>query len=96
MQAAGGGVAAAAGNNDFAMLKAGDNIIIAGIAFQVGTMVVCAFFAVVFFWRVFKHGDGFSGEKNLDVSPIVPKWMPFIVGAEVFAYLTVLIRCIYR
>ncbi|CAI7643579.1 unnamed protein product [Penicillium discolor] len=96
LQAAGGGVAAAAGNDDFAMLKAGDNIIIAGIAFQVGTMAVCGFFAVVFFWRVFKRGDGFSGEKNLDVSPIAPKWMPFIVGAEAFAYLTVLIRCIYR
>ncbi|KAJ5169966.1 RTA-like protein [Penicillium coprophilum] len=98
LQAAGGGVAAAAGKNDMKMLDAGDNIIIAGIAFQVATMVVCAFFAIVFFWRVFKSGDGFSGEKNLDtgVSPIVPKWMPFIVGAEIFAYVTVLIRCIYR
>ncbi|CAI7643774.1 unnamed protein product [Penicillium glandicola] len=98
LQAAGGGVAAAAGKTDVAMLKAGDNIIIAGIAFQVATMVVCGFFAVIFFWRVFKRGDGFSGEKNLDtgVSPIFPKWMPFVVGAEVFAYFTVLIRCIYR
>ncbi|KAJ6189921.1 hypothetical protein N7519_004829 [Penicillium mononematosum] len=96
LQAAGGGVAAAAGHTDFEMLKAGDNIIIAGIAFQVATMAVCGFFAVVFFWRVFKRGDGFSGEKNLDVSPIVPKWMPFVVGAEVFAYFTVLTRCIYR
>ncbi|KAI2730116.1 hypothetical protein CBS147332_1968 [Penicillium roqueforti] len=95
LQAAGGGVAAAAGNDDFQMLKAGDNIIIAGIAFQVGTMVVCGFFATVFFWRVFKHGDGFAGEKNLD-APIISKWLPFVVGAEVFAYVTVLIRCIYR
>lgn len=96
LQAAGGGVAAAAGNTNFELLKAGDDIIIAGIAFQVATMTVCGFFAVVFFWRVFKRGDGFSGEKNLDFSPIVPKWMPFVVGAEVFAYFTVLIRCIYR
>ncbi|KAJ6080499.1 hypothetical protein N7467_010252 [Penicillium canescens] len=98
LQAAGGGVAAAAGNDDMAMLKAGDDIIIAGIAFQVGTMVVCGAFALIFFWRVFKHGDGFAGEKNLDtgLSAITPKWMPYIIGAEVFAYFTVLIRCIYR
>ncbi|CAG8928153.1 unnamed protein product [Penicillium salamii] len=98
LQAAGGGVAAAAGNDDMDMLKAGDNIIIAGIAFQVATMAVCGVFAVVFFVRLFKRGDGFAGEKSLDtgLSTIVPKWMPFVVGAEVFAYFTVLIRCIYR
>lgn len=98
LQAAGGGVAAAAGNTDLDMLKAGDNIIIAGIAFQVATMAVCGIFAVIFFVRVFKRGDGFAGEKSLDtgLSTIVPKWMPFVVGAEIFAYFTVLIRCIYR
>ena len=96
LQAAGGGVAAAAGNDDFSMLKTGDNIIIAGIAFQVATMVVCGFFAVVFFWRIFNHGDGFSSEKSRDVSPTVLRWMPLVVGAEVIAYITVLIRCIYR
>lgn len=98
LQAAGGGVAAAAGNDDMDMLKAGDDIIIAGIAFQVATMAVCGIFAVIFFVRVFKHGDGFAGEKNLDtgVSSVVPKWMPILVGGEIFAYFTVLIRCIYR
>lgn len=98
LQAAGGGVAAAAGKTDMEMLKAGNNIILAGIAFQVATMGVCGLFAAVFFWRVYKSGDGFSGEKNLDtgVSPIGPKRMPFIIGAEVFSYVTVLIRCIYR
>ncbi|KAJ5971569.1 uncharacterized protein N7479_001487 [Penicillium vulpinum] len=98
LQAAGGGVAAAAGKADFEMLKAGDNIIIAGIAFQIATMIVCAFFAAVFFWRVYKSGDGFTGEKNLDTgdSAFVAKWMPFVIGTEIFAYVTVLIRCIYR
>ncbi|EAU39571.1 conserved hypothetical protein [Aspergillus terreus NIH2624] len=36
LQAAGGGVAAAAGNTNVKLLNAGNNIIIAGIAFQVG------------------------------------------------------------
>ena len=98
LQAAGGGVAAAAGNDDMAMLKAGDDIIVAGIAFQVATMAVFGVFALIFFVRVFKRGDGFTGEKNLDTgaSSIVPKWMPFLVGGEIFAYFTVLIRSIYR
>ncbi|KAJ5544475.1 hypothetical protein N7535_007126 [Penicillium sp. DV-2018c] len=98
LQAAGGGVAAAANNDDVQMLKAGNNIIISGIAFQVGTMAVCGLFAAIFFWRVYRSGDGFAGEKNLDtdVSPVASKWMPYIVAAEIFAYTTVLIRCIYR
>ncbi|KAJ5779864.1 hypothetical protein N7457_007584 [Penicillium paradoxum] len=98
LQAAGGGVAAAAGKADVKMLKAGNNIILTGIAFQVATMGVCGLFAATFFWKVFRSGDGFSGEKNLDtsVSPMVSKWMPYLICAEVFAYITVLIRCIYR
>ncbi|KAJ5730640.1 uncharacterized protein N7483_005148 [Penicillium malachiteum] len=61
LQAAGGGVAAAAGNTNQALLRAGDDIIIAGIAFQVLTIR-----------------------------------MRLIIIAEIFAYFTVLIRCIYR
>lgn len=98
LQAAGGGVAAAAGNTDQFLLKAGDNIIISGIAFQVATMAVCGLFGLDFFVRVARRGNGSAGEKDLEVtSPgISPTRMKMIVGAEVFAYFTVLIRCIYR
>ncbi|KAK9610132.1 hypothetical protein V6Z98_010138 [Aspergillus fumigatus] len=90
-RAAGGGVAAAAGNTNVSLLKAGDDIIIAGIAFQVATMSVCGFLGLEFFIRYSKRGAGLSGEKTSVGRNI--KWV--IVG-EVFAYITVLIRCIYR
>lgn len=98
LQAAGGGVAAAAGNTDQKLLKAGDDIIIAGIAFQVATMVVCGLFGLHFFWNVARHGNGLAGEKTLDgLAPTIsPMRMKLILGAEIFAYFTVLIRCIYR
>lgn len=98
LQAAGGGVAAGANNDNAAMLKAGDNIIIAGIAFQVATMSVCGILALQFFISVARHGNGLIGEKASDgsLSTIPPTRMRLVIGSTVFAYFTVLIRCIYR
>lgn len=98
LQAAGGGVAAAAGKTNQKLLKAGDDIIIAGIAFQVVTMAVCGLLGLNFFWNVFRSGNGLVGEKTLDdpTPAISPRRMKLIIIAEVFAYFTVLIRCIYR
>ncbi|KAJ6016153.1 hypothetical protein N7540_010744 [Penicillium herquei] len=98
LQAAGGGVAAAAGNTNQALLRAGDDIIIAGIAFQVLTMSVCGVLGLNFFWNVARHGNGLTGEKNPEsnASTIPPSRMRLIIIAEIFAYFTVLIRCIYR
>ena len=98
LQAAGGGVAAAAGNDNRKLLKAGDDIIIAGIAFQVVTMAVCGLFGLNFFWNVARHGNGLGGEKNLNgaTPTISASRMRLIISAEIFAYFTVLIRCIYR
>ncbi|KAJ5651644.1 RTA-like protein [Penicillium longicatenatum] len=101
-QAAGGGAAAGAGNTNQFLLKVGDDIIIAGIAFQVFTMSVCGILALHFFWNVARKGNGLVGEKTLDsnlgtaVPAISPNRMRLIIAAEVFAYFTVLIRCIYR
>ncbi|KAJ5797289.1 RTA-like protein [Penicillium pulvis] len=95
MQGAGGGVAAGAGNTNMSLLKAGDDIIIAGIAFQVATMSVCGILALHFFWNVARKGNGLTGEKT--VTPAIsPNRMRLVIAAEVFAYFTVLIRCIYR
>ncbi|KAJ5483058.1 hypothetical protein N7539_006504 [Penicillium diatomitis] len=98
LQAAGGGVAAAAGKNNAFLLKVGDDIIIAGIAFQVATMVICGLLGANFFWNLYRSGNGLSGEKTYeDPSPSVsPSRIKLVIIAEVFAYLTVLIRCIYR
>ncbi|EYE97197.1 RTA1 domain-containing protein [Aspergillus ruber CBS 135680] len=95
LQAAGGGVAASAGSTDQALLKTGDDIMIAGIAFQVATMSVCGFLTLDFFLRFRKNGRGLSVEKEQD-GYISPRNMMLVIGGEVFAYVTVLIRCIYR
>lgn len=98
LQAAGGGVAAAAGKTNRKLLKAGDDIIIAGIAFQVVTMAVCGLLGLNFFWNVYRSGNGLVGEKSMDdpTPAISPRRMRLVIIAEVFAYFTVLIRCIYR
>ncbi|GLI80428.1 hypothetical protein PoHVEF18_008783 [Penicillium ochrochloron] len=98
LQAAGGGVAAAAGKTNQKLLKAGDDIIIAGIAFQVVTMAVCGLLGLHFFWNVYRSGNGLVSEKTLDdpTPAISPRRMKLVIIAEVFAYFTVLIRCIYR
>ncbi|KAL4880606.1 RTA1 like protein-domain-containing protein [Aspergillus karnatakaensis] len=90
LQACGGGVAAAA-ENDYDLLQVGNDIIITGIAFQVATMSVCGLLAAEFFWRVRKSGPGSFSEKSVGRRSI-----HLILFAEIFAYLTVLIRCIYR
>lgn len=95
LQAAGGGVAASAGSTDQTLLKIGDDIMIAGIAFQVATMSVCGILTLDFFLRLRKNGGGLSGEKQQD-GYISPRNMMLLIGGEVFAYVTVLIRCIYR
>ncbi|KAJ6114248.1 hypothetical protein N7486_000026 [Penicillium sp. IBT 16267x] len=102
LQGVGGGVAAGAGNTNQLLLKVGDDIIIAGIAFQVVTMSVCGLLALHFFWNVARKGNGLAGEKTLDSNlgtaapAISPNRMRLIIAAVVCAYFTVLIRCIYR
>ncbi|PLB49993.1 RTA1 like protein [Aspergillus steynii IBT 23096] len=88
LQAAGGGVAASA-EDDIDMTTTGNNIIIAGIVFQVVTMAVCGVLAVDFFRRFFRRGGG-GGEG------VTSKRLKIVVIAEIVAYVTVLIRCIYR
>ncbi|OOO08208.1 RTA-like protein [Aspergillus oryzae] len=90
LQAAGGGVAAAAESEQVDLLNAGNDIIITGIAFQVATMSVCGLLALDFFIRYLRSS---SGEKARDGGNGRIK---LVVFADIFAYLTVLIRCIYR
>jgi hypothetical protein len=92
LQAAGGGVAAAAGSDQQDLLNAGNDIIITGIAFQVATMSVCGVLGLEFFIRYLRRG---SGEKSADNGNGRGK-IKLVVFADIFAYFTVLIRCIYR
>lgn len=89
LQSAGGGIAASAGTGDKKILDTGNNIIITGIAFQVVTMGVCGLLALEFFIRVYRNGR--SGSSKLDY-----RSFRAFCAAEIFAYTTILIRCIYR
>ncbi|KAE8152826.1 RTA1 like protein-domain-containing protein [Aspergillus avenaceus] len=92
LQAAGGGVAAAAGSDQLDLVNAGNNIIITGIAFQVATMSVCGLLALEYFVRYIRQRG--SVEKSLGNGD---GWrIKLVIFADVFAYFTVLIRCIYR
>lgn len=94
LQAAGGGVAAAAKKTNQSMLSAGNNIMMAGIAFQVATMVVCGILGVDFAYRAFRKTTGIALDEKF--AGTNPSGFLFFCAGEAFAYLTVLIRCIYR
>ncbi|KAJ6038309.1 uncharacterized protein N7446_005119 [Penicillium canescens] len=93
LQAAGGGVANAAGTNQ-AMINTGNNIIIAGIAFQVATMSVCGLLAFDFFIASRKHLRDGPQREAVTEKPQQRMWL--VLVAMIAAYNMVLIRCIYR
>lgn len=103
LQAVGGGMAAAGGTNNVKLINAGNNLIVAGIAFQVVTMVVCGALVLFFIFR-YRKARLASGSINEKSSYQVDKESGSIrlgkvklFGAMVtVAYFAVLIRCIYR
>jgi hypothetical protein len=96
LQAAGGGLASA-GSTKTNLLKIGDDVIIAGIAFQVGTMAICGLLGLDFFVRAYKNG-AFSSLSALSQEKSTKEWTHFKIFcfAEIVAYFTILVRCIYR
>lgn len=87
LQAIGGGVAASAGSDNIDLLHVGNNIIIAGIAFQVATMLICGLLAGEFIMKLVRHGQpGRSTDAKAQAFQF----------AVIFAYLAILVRCIYR
>ena len=110
VQAIGGGVAASAKNSATpALLTAGDALIIAGIALQSVTMGVCGLVILDFFLRRRKarteNKTEVEGTTNTSLeattltndvhtrSPLRFRIFCFAIG---FAFLTILIRCLYR
>jgi len=110
VQAIGGGVAASAKNNATpALLSAGDGLIIAGIALQSVTMSVCGAMVLDFFLARRKARTEHKAEAegtthtsldattlSNDVHTRSPLRFRIFCGAIGFAFLTILIRCIYR
>ena len=99
LQAVGGGIAA---SNNVALLQTGDNVIVAGIAFQVATMFVCICLAADFGWQSLKSRK--QRKTMQDLEPTASereirgglKWFKFRCVALAGAFMAIFIRCIYR
>jgi len=104
LQAIGGGVASSGGSADsIKIVNAGNSIIITGIAFQVATMGVCGLLVVLYLWRYRKASAqrSVSSEKSAfelsrSEGTVSERKLYFFGGVLVIAYVTILIRCIYR
>ncbi|EXJ58854.1 hypothetical protein A1O7_06284 [Cladophialophora yegresii CBS 114405] len=93
LQAIGGGMAATANDNQ-SQQDTGDNLMMAGIAFQVVTLF---FFGTAASWYVFQRWKG----QNVPFTPEAvhflgsTKFRLFVYGF-VLAYVAIVVRCIYR
>jgi hypothetical protein len=95
LQAAGGGIAATTAIGDDDMLNLGNNIMMAGIAFQVVTLTVFASLATAFCIRRVRAVKSYPLRGNaLQAWQAVPfRWL---VCGLLTAFLTIYIRCVYR
>jgi hypothetical protein len=101
LQAVGGGVDAAASNTDIvdeSKLKAGNDIIIAGIVLQVVNLAVFGALSLDFFLRARSHFR--SASEAVQTSAEGQIWFSrrfrIFWGSVACAYAGILIRCIYR
>jgi hypothetical protein len=103
LQGIGGGMAAAGGTKNQKLINGGNKMIVAGIAFQVVTMAVCGLLVLFY---IFRYRKGAAARNAIEeksayhvdkAHAAAPLWkvklFAFVVS---LAYLTILIRCIYR
>lgn len=103
LQAVGGGMAAAGGTTNKKLIDGGNNLIVAGIAFQVVTMAVCGLLVLVYVFRYRKArsagstiDEKSSYQVDKEQGDVRLGKVKLFGGMIVLAYVTVLIRCIYR
>ncbi|KAH6693498.1 RTA1 like protein-domain-containing protein [Plectosphaerella plurivora] len=106
IQAAGGGIASGAGT-DASAFKLGNNMLLAGVSFQVVNMTFCGGLILAYVWRRRKAGPTHDTNKRgrslppcargtpEDVSRSGKRAKMFIWGLAV-AYVAIVARCIYR
>jgi hypothetical protein len=93
LQGAGGGIASAATNTQKGLLDAGNGLMIAGMVFQVATLLLFGLFAAEYGIRVWKH----KNELNPATFTLRRSMMfKSFLGALTLAYVAILIRCVYR
>lgn len=91
LQGAGGAISAVADDNE--VLKTGENVMIAGLSFQVFTLLVFAALAGDVFYSIWKHRT----QLPLATAPLrASKKFRLFIGATIFSFLCIFIRCCYR
>ena len=93
LQAAGGGIASGANDNQ-STLDLGNNLAIAGIIMQVITLAIFAFLAIMFFTR--RYLDHSSTNYTGRDPALQTKLFRSFLGAVIIAFITIFIRCVYR
>lgn len=96
VQAIGGGIAAAAGRTNATLQRDGNRAIIAGVALQV---VVLAFFGIMgadYLVRVNKHMKTPEAKRTEGYKVWTDRKFKIFITAISIAYISVLIRCVYR
>ncbi|KAH8586405.1 RTA1 like protein-domain-containing protein [Bisporella sp. PMI_857] len=96
-QMVGGGIQASAsdGRGSSKTLDVGNSVMITGIAFQAATMAVCGILAVDYTQRLYRRQ---SKEEQSQRVPSLkgPRAFTFYMCCTTTAFVTILIRCIYR
>jgi len=103
LQACGGGMAAAGGTTNKSLIDGGNKLIVAGIAFQVVTMAVCGILVLVYIFRYRNAskqnkpiGEKSAYETDKETGAAGLRRVKLFGWLIFLAYITVLIRCIYR
>ncbi|KAK8198103.1 RTA1 like protein-domain-containing protein [Phyllosticta capitalensis] len=94
LQAAGGGIAATADDDDKDMMDTGNNIMMAGLGFQVFTLAIFAVLAGEFAWRVRRADVSALNEKTSALRGSTKHKL--FLGALFVAFWAIMFRCIYR
>jgi hypothetical protein len=92
LQGAGGGLAATSNDNPSQQLL-GNNLMMAGIAFQVVTLVVFAVMAALYYFRLSRSATHLSAAAE---SVKNSTGFKLFIGGFLVAFVTILIRCAYR
>jgi hypothetical protein len=93
LQAAGGGIASSADDDD--QQQVGDNLMMAGIAWQVAALSIFAATAGTYVWRRWKALAQYPLSSEAASAVGDTKFRLFIIGV-VTAWFTIFIRCVYR
>ena len=91
MQGAGGAVTAA--SQSFALIQTGEDIAIAGICWQVASLVIFGILTLLYLRKVLQHRDHMAPEVLVIAQST--RFRCYCVGL-ILAYTMILVRCIYR